>query len=210
VDGEARRGAPAVARPGFLLEAAAQHARAHEHDVAGLDVHAAALGTCVELGGQHGSAVLEPGHAAVARQVEQHAAAHHPVLDAVDRVRERAAARDEADVAVVVHALVVETWASIHWVPHWSGIRTASSAYWKPPGRNSWAPASASPPSASIRWIGLCRPASPVCGPFWSKGSAQEITRPLRGSAQASSTRAGVMKLSVPRSSSLPQRPQFE
>ena len=50
----------------------------------------------------------------------------------------------------------------------------------------------------------------PVWGPRSSNGSAHEITCPVRGSAQAASTRSRVMKLSVPRWSSRPQRPQFE
>src|SRR5687767_13476596 len=53
------------------------------------------------------------------------------------------------------------------------------------------------------------RPANPDCGPAASNGIASEITLPARTRPAASRILAGVMKLSVPSSSSAPQRPQL-
>src|SRR5256885_12229153 len=58
-------------------------------------------------------------------------------------------------------------------------------------------------------WMGFTRPKAPVWGPFVSKLRAQEITLPLRTRVAARLITSGVMKLSVPISSSGPQRPQL-
>src|SRR3989454_11842069 len=57
--------------------------------------------------------------------------------------------------------------------------------------------------------MGFTRPKAPVWGPFVSKLSAHEITLPLRTRVAARLITSGVMKLSVPISSSGPQRPQL-
>jgi hypothetical protein len=59
--------------------------------------------------------------------------------------------------------------------------------------------------------FGLIRPGMlPVCGPSSSKGIAREKDTPRRTHAAPRRTAAGVMKLSVPRWSSGPHRPQFD
>src|SRR5216117_2777313 len=58
-------------------------------------------------------------------------------------------------------------------------------------------------------WSGLTRPNAPVCGPLVSKLSAQEMILPWRTRPAARLTTAGVMKFSVPISSSLPHRSQL-
>src|SRR6266699_6058969 len=59
-------------------------------------------------------------------------------------------------------------------------------------------------------WMGLKRlPHRPFCGPLLSKFSASEKTFPLRMSRAALTISCGEMLLSVPISSSAPQRPQF-
>src|SRR5882672_2428206 len=58
--------------------------------------------------------------------------------------------------------------------------------------------------------MGLKRlPHRPFCGPLLSKFSASEKTFPLRMSRAALTMSCGEMLLSVPISSSAPQRPQF-
>src|SRR2546426_11363185 len=59
-------------------------------------------------------------------------------------------------------------------------------------------------------WMGFTRPKAPVWGPFVSKLRAHEITLPLRTRVAARLITSGVMKLSVPISSSGPQRPQLQ
>src|SRR5712671_3936120 len=63
-------------------------------------------------------------------------------------------------------------------------------------------------------WIGLVRPIAGYlllapCGPVWSKFSASEITLPFFTSCAAAMMSAGLVKLSVPISSSGPHLPQF-
>src|SRR2546430_8605835 len=58
-------------------------------------------------------------------------------------------------------------------------------------------------------WMGFTRPKAPVWGPFVSKLRAHEMTLPLRTRVAARLITSGVMKLSVPISSSGPQRPQL-
>src|SRR2546425_10368144 len=58
-------------------------------------------------------------------------------------------------------------------------------------------------------WIGFTRPKAPVWGPLVSKLRAHEMTLPLRTRVAARLITSGVMKLSVPISSSGPQRPQL-
>src|SRR5215467_7421806 len=101
-----------------------------------------------------------------------------------------------------------------HWLPHCRNIVTWSSAKPQPKGGLSkpasrCAPATWSVPVATMLWIGLTRPKAPFCGPFMSKGSAHEITLPWRTSPAARLMTSGVMKFTVPSSSSGPQRPQF-
>src|SRR6266478_3930881 len=75
---------------------------------------------------------------------------------------------------------------------------------------DSWRPATASVPVASMVWMGLKRlPHRPFCGPLLSKFSANEKTFPLRMSRAALTISCGETLLSVPISSSAPQRPQF-
>src|SRR6266567_8490154 len=75
---------------------------------------------------------------------------------------------------------------------------------------DSWRPETASVPVASMVWMGLKRPPHwPFCGPLLSKFSASEKTFPLRMSRAALTISCGEMLLSVPISSSAPQRPQF-
>src|SRR5918911_2474167 len=57
--------------------------------------------------------------------------------------------------------------------------------------------------------MGLKRPKPPRCGPLASKGMASEKARPARISRAACWMCAGVMKFSVPSSSSGPHRPQL-
>ena len=70
-------------------------------------------------------------------------------------------------------------------------------------------PAAWSLPVATIWCTGLTRPKAPVCGPLPSRGSSRENTLPARTSDADSRIFSGVMKLSVPTSSSSPQRPQL-
>src|SRR5437763_86505 len=59
--------------------------------------------------------------------------------------------------------------------------------------------------------LGLMRPGiTPVCGPLSSYGIDREKLTPRRTAATPRRTASGVMKLSVPRWSSSPHRPQFE
>src|SRR2546425_10488470 len=58
-------------------------------------------------------------------------------------------------------------------------------------------------------WIGFTRPKAPVWGPLVSKLRAHEMTLPLRTRVAARLITSGVMKSSVPISSSGPQRPQL-
>src|ERR1700681_1289792 len=83
-----------------------------------------------------------------------------------------------------------------------------SSAYRIP--MDSWRPATASVPVASMGWMGLKRlPHRPLCGPLLSKLSASENTFPLRMRRAAWMMSCGEILFSVPASSSAPQRPQF-
>src|ERR1700680_1060882 len=87
-------------------------------------------------------------------------------------------------------------------------METMSSAYRIP--IDSWRPATASVPVASMVWIGLKRlPHRPFCGPLLSKFSASENTFPLRIRRAALMMSCGEMLFSVPASSAAPQRPQF-
>src|ERR1700688_2246453 len=95
-----------------------------------------------------------------------------------------------------------------HCVPHCRGMETMSSAYRIP--IDSWRPATASVPVASMVWMGLKRlPHKPLCGPLLSKLSASENTFPLRMRRDAWMMSCGEILFSVPASSSAPQRPQF-
>src|SRR2546425_1818852 len=101
-----------------------------------------------------------------------------------------------------------------HWVPHCRNMVTWSSAKPQPKGIFSkpasfCRPAAWSVPVATMLCSGFTRPKAPVWGPCMSKLRAQEITLPLRTRLAARLTTSGVMKLSVPISSSGPQRPQF-
>src|SRR5438270_11285056 len=65
--------------------------------------------------------------------------------------------------------------------------------------------------TATIRWSGLSRPGiTPVWGPSSLSGSANENVLPLRTHAAPRRTASPSMRLSVPRSSSSPHRPQLE
>src|SRR5918999_648465 len=99
-----------------------------------------------------------------------------------------------------------------HCVPHCSGITTMSSAARMP--RWSSTPEYASVPVRSMVCRGLMRPSAGYllfapCGPCWSKLRASEITFPLRTRRAAATMSSGRVWLSVPISSSGPQRPQF-
>src|SRR3954467_6076634 len=65
--------------------------------------------------------------------------------------------------------------------------------------------------TATMRWSGLSRPGmTPVWGPSSFSGRASEKVPPLRPHAAPRRTASASMRLRVPRSSSSPQRPQFE
>src|SRR5579864_1669323 len=65
--------------------------------------------------------------------------------------------------------------------------------------------------TATMRWSGLSRPGmTPVWGPSSLRGSASENVLPVRTHAAPRRTASASIRLSVPRSSSSPQRPQFE
>src|SRR5512135_609054 len=75
---------------------------------------------------------------------------------------------------------------------------------------DSWRPATASVPVASMVWMGLKRlPHRPLCGPLLSKLSASENTFPLWMRRAALTMSCGEILFSVPAWSSAPQRPQF-
>lgn len=79
-----------------------------------------------------------------------------------------------------------------------------------PDSSDSCRPATASTPVASMVWMGLKRlPHRPFCGPSLSKFNASEKTLPLRMSRAAWRISCGEILLSVPISSSAPQRAQF-
>src|SRR6266481_5248244 len=59
-------------------------------------------------------------------------------------------------------------------------------------------------------WTGFVRPPWPICGPSAPKGRPRLKTMPRLTHAAARHTTSGVMKLTVPRSSSAPQRPQLD
>src|SRR5579863_2469920 len=103
----------------------------------------------------------------------------------------------------------LNTWPrASHCVPHCNGMETMSSAYRIP--IDSWRPATASVPVASMVWMGLKRfPHRPFCGPLLSKLSASENTFPLRIRRAALMMSCGEILFSVPASSSAPHRPQF-
>src|SRR5262249_10626914 len=74
----------------------------------------------------------------------------------------------------------------------------------------SWRPAMASVPVASIWWMGLKRPPNrPVCGPLRSSGMPSANTFPVRMRLAALTMSSGWTWLSVPTGAFLPQRAQF-
>ena len=83
-------------------------ARSDENDVAGAHLKPLRRGAGAQLGVVDGLSGLEPVHAAVARDVEQDAAADHAVGDAVDAVDRRSGAGDVLEAVAVVHLAPVE------------------------------------------------------------------------------------------------------
>src|SRR3954452_13314316 len=96
-----------------------------------------------------------------------------------------------------------------HWVEACSGMAMTSSAPPRPCGK-PWLPRSASVPVSSMVCTGLVRRRQPFCGPFMSKDCAREKLTPRRTSAAPSTRLASSRKFMVPRTSSAPQRPQWE
>ena len=96
-----------------------------------------------------------------------------------------------------------------HWVEHCSGIAITSSAPPMPCGK-PWLPRSASMPVSVIVCTGLVRRRQPFCGPFVSNDCESETTRPsAHEGGGLDALGASSMKLSVPSTSSSPQRPQL-
>src|SRR3954471_25044538 len=96
-----------------------------------------------------------------------------------------------------------------HWVGHCSGIAMTSSAPPMPCGK-PWLPRSASVPVSVIVCTGFVRRRQPFCGPSVSNDCESEKLAPRRMSAAPSRRFASSRKFIVPRTSSAPQRPQFE
>src|SRR3954469_5671189 len=96
-----------------------------------------------------------------------------------------------------------------HWVEHCSGIAMTSSAPPMPCGK-PWLPRSASVPVSVIVCTGFVRRRQPFCGPSVSNDCDSEKLAPRRISAAPSRRFASSRKFIVPRTSSAPQRPQFE
>ena len=89
-----------------------------------------------------------------------------------------------------------------------SGMKTTSSAPPRPCGK-PWLPRSASVPLSSIVCTGLVCAASPS-GARSVEGLSRARSRPAGRGRAPRARLASSMKLSVPRTSSSPQRPQFE
>src|SRR3712207_5271392 len=96
-----------------------------------------------------------------------------------------------------------------HCVEACSGMAMTSSAPPMPCG-NPCTPRSASVPVSSIVCTGLVRRRQPFCGPSMSKDCDSEKLTPRRTSRAPSTRLSSVRKLSVPSTSSPPQRPQLE
>src|SRR5262245_51658187 len=74
LDLHAWRVAASIAAPSLLLEAALHLPGAHDHEVAAPDLDVLVLGALIKFSVATALAVLQPWHAAEARDVEQHAA----------------------------------------------------------------------------------------------------------------------------------------
>src|SRR5829696_5205880 len=96
-----------------------------------------------------------------------------------------------------------------HCVEAWSGIAITSSAPPSPCGKPC-TPRSASVPVSSMVCTGLVRRRQPFCGPSMSNDWERENVAPRWTRAAPSTRLASSRKFSVPRTSSTPQRPQFE
>src|SRR2546422_8564667 len=81
---DARRVAAGVAAPFLLVKAALHLAGAHYHKVAAPDLDVLLLGALVELVVGYAFAVVQPVDAAMAGDVEEHAAPDHPALGMLD------------------------------------------------------------------------------------------------------------------------------
>src|SRR3954462_13444121 len=94
-------------------------------------------------------------------------------------------------------------------VEHCRGMAITSSAPPMPCGK-PWLPRSASVPESVMVCSGLVRRRQPFCGPSVSNDCESEKLAPRRISAAPSRRLASSRKFIVPRTSSAPQRPQFE